>query len=235
MTSWSEPGASPGPWHRMRRSLAILIVLVVAACGPDDGAGTTVTLGLGADSPEGAVEELAARLAAGDFDAAGSLAVPGQAVLASIAEGAAPTLIAESLENGDDEVAANFWTGFAQGVGEALTGELVIQEVGTVTERGVEFFLVGVTPEGGVERLMVTRDLDGQRVDLFASFGAGLAEGMISPVELLLASSSPDARSILVALQDIVPSLLVAASDETLSPEAVQRILQLIEVITRVS
>jgi hypothetical protein len=58
---------------------------------------------------------------------------------------------------------------------------------------------------------------------------------MISPVELLLASSSPDARSILVALQDVVPSLLVAASDQTLSPEAVQRILQLIEVITRVS
>lgn len=235
MTSWSEPGASPGWWHRMRRALALLIVMVVAACGPGNGAGTTATLGPGVDSPEGAVEELAARLAAGDFVAAGALAVPGQAVLASIAEGAAPTLIAESLENGDDEVAANFWTGFAQGVGETLTGELTIREAGTVTERGVEFSLVGVTPEGGVERLIVTRDLDGQRVDLFASFGAGLAEGMISPVELLLASSSPDARSILVALQDVVPSLLVAASDETLSPEAVQRILQLIEVITRVS
>jgi hypothetical protein len=57
---------------------------------------------------------------------------------------------------------------------------------------------------------------------------------MISPVELLLGSSSPDARSILAALQDVVPSLLVAATDESLSPEAVQRILQLIEVITRV-
>lgn len=219
----------------MGKALLLLIVLFAAGCGPDGGAGTTVTLGPGADSPQGAVEELAARLAAGDFVAAGSLAVPGQAILASISEGAAPTLIAESLENGDEEVAANFWTGFAQGVGEALTGELTIREAGTVTERGVEFSLVGVTPEGGVERLIVTRDLDGQRVDLFASFGAGLAEGMISPVELLLASSSPDARSILVALQDVVPSLLVAASDQTLSPEAVQRILQLVELITRVS
>lgn len=219
----------------MGKALLLLIALVAAGCGRDDGAGTTVTLGPGADSPQGAVEELAARLAAGDFVAAGSLAVPGQAILASISEGAAPTLIAESLENGDEEVAANFWTGFAQGVGEALTGELTIREAGTVTERGVEFSLVGVTPEGGVERLIVTRDLDGQRVDLFASFGAGLAEGMISPVELLLASSSPDARSILVALQDVVPSLLVAASDQTLSPEAVQRILQLVELITRVS
>lgn len=235
MTRWFEPDASPGWWHRMGKALLLLIALVAAGCGPDDGAGTTATLGPGADSPQGAVEELAARLAAGDFVAAGSLAVPGQAILASISEGAAPTLIAESLENGDEEVAANFWTGFAQGVGEALTGELTIREAGTVTERGVEFSLVGVTPEGGVERLIVTRDLDGQRVDLFASFGAGLAEGMISPVELLLASSSPDARSILVALQDVVPSLLVAASDQTLSPEAVQRILQLVELITRVS
>jgi hypothetical protein len=80
---------------------------------------------------------------------------------------------------------------------------------------------------------MVTRDVGGQRVDLFASFGAGLAEGMMSSVELLLSNSNEDSGEILAALQDVVPSLLVAARDETLSPEASQRILQLVEMITR--
>jgi hypothetical protein len=219
----------------MSRALTLsALVVALGACDDDSGSGTTVTAVAGGDSPVAAVEQLRALIAAGDFDAAASLAVPDQAVLASLGEGVAPSLIADSLENDDEEVAANFWSGFAQGVGDTFTGEMTIEEVGSVTERGVEFFLVGVTPEGGVERVMVTRDLDGHRIDLFGSFGAGLAEGMISPVELLLGSSSPDARSILAALQDVVPSLLVAATDESLSPEAVQRILQLIEVITRV-
>jgi hypothetical protein len=219
----------------MSRALTLAaLVVALGACDGDSGAGTAVTAVAGGDSPVAAVEQLRALIAAGDFDAAASLAVPDQAVLASLGEGAAPSLIADSLENDDEEVAANFWSGFAQGVGDTFTGDMTIEEAGSVTERGVEFFLVGVTPEGGVERVMVTRDLDGHRIDLFGSFGAGLAEGMISPVELLLGSSSPDARSILAALQDVVPSLLVAATDESLSPEAVQRILQLIEVITRV-
>jgi hypothetical protein len=232
---FSGPGASQTWWPGMPRAGAFVLALGLAACGSGTEAGTTVTVAPGAESPVAAVEELRTRLVAGDFDAAGALAVPDQAILASLAEGASPSLIATALEDGDGEVAANFWSGFAQGVGTAFNGEMSVEEVGSVTERGVEFFLVGVTPEGGEQRLMVTRDVDGQRIDLFASFGAGLAEGMISPVELLLGSSSPDARTILAALQDVVPSLVVAATDPSLSPEAVQRILQLIEVITRVS
>ncbi|MGH8873349.1 MAG: hypothetical protein ACRDWS_15415 [Acidimicrobiia bacterium] len=219
----------------MRRALTVLALAAFTACAGASGGDTTVTVGEGAGSPVAAVEELRSFLASGDFAAAGTLAVPGQAVLASLAEGAAPSVVADALENGDGEVAANFWSGFAQGAGEAFSGEITVEEVGTASESGVEFFLVGVTPEGGIERLMVTRDVDGQRIDLFATYGAGLAEGMISPVELLLGSSSEDARAILRALQDVVPSLLVAATDETLSSDAVQRILQLVELITRVS
>jgi hypothetical protein len=130
-------------------------------------------------------------------------------------------------------VTANFWNGFAQGVGGAFTEEASLEDLGTTSEAGIEFFVVGVTPEGGARRMMVTRDVDGQRIDLFATFGAGLAEGMIPSVELLLASSNEDSGAILAALQEVVPSLLVAAKDETLSPEASQRILQLVEMITR--
>jgi hypothetical protein len=219
----------------MSKALAVAcLAIAMGACDEGSGGATTVTAVSGADTPVAAVEELRNLISAGDFDGAAAMAVPDQAVLASLGEGATPSLIAQSLENDGEEVAANFWSGFAQGVGDTFTGDMTIEEVGSVTERGVEFFLVGVTPEGGVERLMVTRDLDGHRIDLFGSFGAGLAEGMISPVELLLGSSSPDSRTILSALQDVVPSLLVAATDESLSPEAVQRIIQLIEVITRV-
>jgi len=216
----------------MRRSIAVFLLALIACSG--EGGTTTVTIGEGASDPVAAIEDLRSLLAQGDFGAAGSLAVPGQAVLASLGEGATPSAVAASLENGDGEVAANFWTGFAQGVGETFTGEVTVEDLGTTSQEGVEFFVVGVTPEGGDQRQMVTRDVDGQRVDLFATFGAGLAEGMMGPVELLLGSSNEDSQMILSALQDVVPSLLVAANDESLSPDSVQRILQLVELITRV-
>jgi hypothetical protein len=57
---------------------------------------------------------------------------------------------------------------------------------------------------------------------------------MISPVEILITSATPDATLIIRELQLVVDSLTVAASDESTSPEAVQSILQLLELITRV-
>jgi hypothetical protein len=215
----------------MRRAL-LFGLIAVAACSPGGGV-TTLTIGQGATDPVAAVEELRSLLAAGDFGAASSLAVPGQAVLAALAEGAAPSSVAASLESGDSEVAANFWNGFAQGVGSAFEGEADLEDLGSTSEDGIEFSVVGVTPAGGARRVMITRDVDGHRIDLFATFGAGLAEGMIPSVELLLTSPNDDSGEVLAALQDVVPSLLVAARDQTLSPEASQRILQLVEMITR--
>jgi hypothetical protein len=218
----------------MSKALAVVLVLAASACGGDDASTTSATFGLGAESPVAAVEELRALLTAGDFAAAGSLAMPNQAALASLAEGASFDDVAGAIETGDVGTAANFWGGFAQGVGEVFTDELTVEEQGSTTEGGVEFFLVGVTPEAGTERLIVTRDSDGHRIDLFASFGAGLAAPMVSPVEILLGTSTDESRTILGALQEVVPSLLVAAADPSLSPEAVQGVLQLVEMITRV-
>jgi len=218
----------------MRRAALPALLVAVLACGEGGGSTTTITLANGADQPVAAIEELRTHLAVGDFAAAGSLAVPDQAALASLAEGATSGEVADALETGDIDVAANFWAGFAQGAGDAFSDPVEIEELGTTTEDGVDFFLVGVTPQEGVEQVIITRDVDGQRVDLFASFGAGLAKDMMSPVETLLGSSTGDAAVILRALQDVVPSLLVAAADESLSPEATQEILQLVELITRV-
>lgn len=218
---------------RPRAAALVAGLLVIAAC--DGGSGTTtLTLGNGAESPTAAVEELHHLLADGDFAGAGSLAVPDHAALASLAEGATTGDVAAALRDGDTEIAANFWGGFAQGVAETLDGEVMVEDLGTTTEQGVEFHLIGLTPENGAQQVLITRDVDGQRIDLFASFGAGLAGEMMSPVQTLLGSSNADAEAILVALQDVVPSLLVAARDESLTPEAAQDVLQLVELITRV-
>jgi hypothetical protein len=209
-------------------------MLIVSACTGNGNGASPGTNGNEATTPVAAVEELRSMLIAGDFVSAGALAVPNQAALASLGEGASFGQVADAITDGDAEIAANFWSGFGQGVGEVLNSELAIEDRGSITESGVEFFLVGVTPAQGTERLIMTRDVDGQRIDLFASFGAGLAQRMLSPVEILLGTSSADSAVILDALQDVVPSLLVSATDPSLSPEAVQGVLQLVELITRV-
>jgi hypothetical protein len=173
-------------------------------------------------------------LAVGDFASASALAIPKQAALASLAEGATFSQVARALEQGDALVAANFWGGFAQGVGDVFSPGAAVAPADTRTESGVEFFMVSVTPVNGQERLVATQNIDGYRVDIFASFGAGVAGRMISPVEIMLTSPTDDAALILRELQEIVPSLTLAGSDPTLTPDSVQEILQLVELITRV-
>jgi hypothetical protein len=209
-------------------------LVVAVACRGGATTETTITRGPGAASAVEAVEELHALLVDGDFAGASSLAVPGHAALASLAEGASSAEVADALEHGDEAIAANFWSGFAQGFGEVLSGEIVVEDAGTATNSGVDFFLVSVTPDSGNSRDLVTQDVDGYRIDLFASFGAGLADRLIAPVEMLVDSPTGDNAQILAALQGVVPSLLLAASDQSLNPEAVQSVLRLVELITRV-
>jgi hypothetical protein len=215
-------------------SLVALVVLAVACGGDDPITASTVAPGEGADSPVAAVEELVAAINSPDFAEASRLAVPGQAALAALAEGATFGEVARSLSEGDEEIAANFWTGFAQETGGFLTGEVGVVEDGTVDRDDVEFHTVTLTPPDGSARTIVVRNVDGYRVDLFASFGSGLADKMTGPVERLLATQTADARLVLAELQEIVPSLHVAASLPDTSPAASQQLLALIEVITRV-
>lgn len=216
-----------------RWALVLLGASLVVSCAADPEVEVT-TPSLGAETPVAAIEELQVLLAEGDFEAASALAVPGHAALASLAEGAPFSQVAESLRTGDASVASNFWNGFAQGAGDVLAEGATIADAGLTTESSVEFNLVDLTPAGSSTRTLATQDIDGYRVDLFASFAVGLAERMITPVEMLLSASTPDASLILAELQGVVPSLLLAASDQSLPPDAVQSILQLIELITRV-
>lgn len=216
-------------------SLIASVVLAVACGGDDPISEPTIAPGQGADSAVGAVEELVAAINTPDFADASRLAVPGQAALAALAEGATFGEVARSLSEGDEEIAANFWTGFAQETGGFLTGDASVVDDGTVDRDDVEFHMVTLTPPGGSTRTVVVRDVDGYRVDLFASFGSGLADKMTGPVERLLATKTADARLILAELQKIVPSLHVAASLPGTTPAASQQLFALIEVITRVA
>lgn len=209
-------------------------MFAVACGGEDPTTEPTIAPGEGADSPVTAVEELVAAISTPDFAEASHLAVPGQAALAALAEGATFGEVARSLSEGDEEIAANFWTGFAQETGVFLSGEVSVVDDGTVEQDDVEFHTVSLTPPDGSARTIIVRNVDGFRVDLFASFGSGLADKMAGPVERLLATQTADARLILAELQKIVPSLHVAASLPDTTPSASQQLFALIEVITRV-
>lgn len=216
----------------MRHSTATVVFALVAACaGPGEG---ELPPGETPDTAVAAVEAVMGHLVSGDFAAAAHLTLPDQAALLSLSEGATVSQVAKALQTDDVEVTANFWSGFAQGVGDLLDQELTFHDRGTVTQDGFEFHLVEVIPASGQGRVVVTRPADGHRVDLFASFGVGLAERLRSPLEILVESQSPDAVAVLRSFRDTVPSLLVAASDESISAEAVQNLLHVVELITRV-
>jgi hypothetical protein len=221
---------------RSLRAWALVVTLLVAACGGDDAEPENpIPPASGSDTPLNAVQDLVRAVTEPDFAEASRLAMPGHAALAALAEGATFAEVARALQEGDEEVAANFWAGFAQGTGAFLSGSTAAAEDGTVTQDDVEFHRIVVEPSEGETRTLLVREDDGYRVDLFASFGAGLADKMITPAERLLSAQTEESRLILAELQEIVPSLLVAASLPDATGEASQQILALVEVITRVN
>jgi hypothetical protein len=220
---------------RVRAATLAVFIGVVACGGETPAAEPSNPPGKGAETAIGAVDDLIAAIHEPDFAEASRLAVPGQAALAALAEGATFGEVADGLTEGDEEIAANFWSGFAQGAGSFLSGSVTTEDAGTITEGDVEFHSITVSPSGGDSRTLLVRDDDGYRVDVFASFGSGLADKMIAPVERLLSTKTEEARIILTRLKEVVPSLLAAASIPGTSGEASQHLLALVEVITRVS
>jgi len=210
----------------------LLIGMLSAAC--DDGNASVPTMTGGGDTPEAAVAALIAHLDNAEFDEAGHLSVPGQAALASLAEGATFSDVADALRDGDTHVSANFWAGFAQGAGGYLASASVTGADDPVVRDDVELHPVTVRPIEGPARRIFVRGSEDSRVDLFASFAAGLADRMPAAVERLITTNTDDARLILQQLKDVVPSLLVAVEQGDQPVEATQQILRLVELITRV-
>lgn len=214
-----------------RTSSFVLLALVVGCSGDGSTATTAPTSGL---APDQVVASLIEHLEAAEFEAAGRLTVPGQAALASLAEGATFSDVAEALREGDSQIASNFWSGFAQGAGGYLARASVEGADEVVVRDGVEFHPVEIRPQQGPTRRIFVRGGDDPGIDLFASFAPGLADRMPASVERLLTTNTEDASLILQELEGIVPSLLVAAERGNQPTEATQQILRLVEVVTRV-
>lgn len=209
---------------------ALLAPLVFACSGGEPEPSGAMSAG----TPEEAVSALIGHLDRAEFDAAGILAMPGQAALASLAEGATFSDVADALSEGDSNVASNFWGGFAQGAGGYLAGATVGDTGEPVVIDGVEFHPVAVRPADGPPRTVFVREEGGYRIDLFASFAPGLAERMPATVERLLTTNTDHSRLILEELERVVPSLMIAANRGDQPSESTQQILRLVELITRV-
>ena len=220
---------------RTRLSATLLLIVVFAACARSNPSTAPPEIGRGSDTSRGAVDDLISLLNTPDFTTASELVVPGQAALAALAEGATFAQVADAIEQGDAAVASNFWAGFAQGAGSFLAGSVTTSDGPVVNEGDIDFHTVEIRLDDGSARQVSTREVDGFRIDLFASFGSGLAERMIPPVERLLISQTDDTAIVVSALKTVVPSLLVAANQDGLKARAVQDILRLVELITRVN
>ncbi len=214
----------------LRRPVLVALVALASCGGAEDPAPGPSN---GADTPDAAVTELVAAFDAPDFDSAARLAMPGQAALASLAEGASFGDVAEALRGDGRLVSSNFWSGFAQGAGDYLTTGVAVTAAGSEEVSAVEFQRVVVTLQDGTDRSVFARESDGYRIDLFASFGGGMAARMIQPVERLVITQTDDARLILAELRNVVPSLMVAAQNPDLLPTVRNDLTRLIEVITR--
>src|SRR5690606_39312047 len=116
----------------MWREIAVMMTLLagLAACGGD---GATPGPSNGAETATAAVEALITAFDVPDFASVAGLAMPGQAALASLAEGASFGDVAEALRGDGVQVSAYFWSGFARGGGGSRDGDLAISVVGTLT------------------------------------------------------------------------------------------------------
>ncbi|HZD23599.1 MAG TPA: hypothetical protein VE569_09390, partial [Acidimicrobiia bacterium] len=166
-------------------------MLVVTACsGETVDPIETIPPGEGAATPTDAVNELVEAINVPDFADASRLAMPGHAALAALAEGAAFADVAAALRGGDEEIASNFWAGFAQQTGSFLSDGVTAVDNGVVTQDDIELHEVTVTSADGETRSVFVQEADGYRIDLFASFGPGLADKMMGPAERLLSTQT---------------------------------------------
>ena len=213
----------------------IAVAVIIAATVGCSGPGVPSDQPSGAETPEQAVEDLFALLAAGEFASASTLAVPEQSALAALAEGASVEDVAAGLRDGDVGIARNFWSGFAQSIDSLLGEGVEVVGSATTTAQDVEFTVVEIVTGSGDVHHIATREMNGHRVDLFATFGPSLASRIYPQIERLFDEPSEDASLILARMREQVPSVYMAAETPNLAPNVVQDLLRLIELITRIS
>ncbi len=204
-----------------------LVWLLVVACS----GGTTATSAssvTGSDlPPEEVAEDVAAALDGGDPVVVAGLTDLRPMAWVAMAEGATVEEAA-GIEEGDRAIAVarNFWTGFLETAG--LAGNEVAN-IEAFTEGATDFARLDL-PSGSI----VLNQRDAWRIDVIASFGAPLAERLLSAVEVIVANRSPEADVLQEMLQDERDAVAVAIADPSITTSAraaVEEVLAAIDSI----
>jgi hypothetical protein len=210
---------------RPRVPLISLTLMLVMVTGCFSGS-TTTTLDAVSDSREAAevVEALLAAVDGGDFAGAAALTLTEQLAWVVMAEGGTLNEAAGLLDEGLDEVAANYWQGFSETVEVADIG------VRAVDEQEINESQFAVVALNGQLQLIL-RNSEGWRVDIIASFAPTLVNRLIEAARVVEANQGDQATSMRAILVAQRPSVAAAAGQPGL-PEATRtELLSLLEML----
>ncbi|MGH8959024.1 MAG: hypothetical protein ACRDVK_10170 [Acidimicrobiia bacterium] len=205
-----------------------LVWLLLVACSSGVTA-TSVTSPTGADIPPDPVaDQVAAALEGGDPMIVAGLTDLGPMGWLALAEGATVEEAA-GIDEGESamSVASNFWSGFLQSAG--LAGDTV-SNIEAFTEGATDFARLKL-PSGSI---ILNQSDANWRIDVIASFGAPLAERLLSAVEVIAANRSSEAdvlREMLRAERDAVAVAIADPSITTSARAAVEDVLTAIDSI----
>ncbi len=209
----------------MRRQAPVIpfMLMLVMATGCFSGS-TTTTLDAVSDSREAAevVEALLAAVDGGDFEGAAALTLTDQMAWVVMAEGGTLNQAAGLLEDGLDEVAANYWQGFSETVEVADIG------VRAVEEQEVDESRFAVVALNGQLQLIL-RNSEGWRVDIIASFAPTLVNRLIEAARVVEANQGDQATSMRAILVAQRPSVAAAAGQSGLPEGTRTELLALLE------
>jgi hypothetical protein len=253
-SAWERALADPWRWLANAAGLAYLLVIwrrlgeagrrqvvttgrlpawvaalaLIAACGSTPGG--TVTTVASAASPETVASRVLDGVSGGRYEEAAALTLLDQMPWVALMEGASAAEAAGLFDQSGAGVAANFWEGF----GAAGLGPFEVEEARLQTLEGVDFALVPVRGSSAASRLVLVDD-GGWKVDVVASFGAGLADRLLEAVEMAETASGPGAGRLRQALGEQMPSVRIAMTEPGLPPEVADslgRLLTRLELLT---
>jgi hypothetical protein len=200
-----------------------LIWLLLVACS-SGGTVPSVTAAAGSDlPPDDVAKEVVAALGGGDPTVIAGLTDLQPMAWVALAEGATVEDAAGIDEENALAVAANFWTGFLDSAG--LAGEDVAN-VEAFTEGATDFARLDLA-SGAI----VLNERDGWRIDVIASFGAPLAERLLSAVEVVVANHSPEADVLRTMLGDERDAVAVAVADPSITTSAREAVAEVLAAI----
>jgi hypothetical protein len=207
------------------RGSIVVVVMMAVTTGCNAGS-TSTTLDQVSDSREAAevVEALLSAVDGGDFAGAAALTLTDQLAWVVMAEGGTLSQAAGLLEDGLDEVAANYWQGFADTVDLAEIGVRAVEE----QEIGESRFAV-VALNGQLQ--LILRDSEGWRVDIIASFAPTLVNRLIEGARVVEANQGEQATSLRAMLVAQRPSVEAAAGQPGLSEATRIELLSLLEML----